>query len=291
VVEPLYERRDFNVVMMDICKRLGILHKYYKGLNDTVVVRYGGPMSEEYKLCEDGSQEHSWEEICDRLLKDRFGAEHGLEYVREKGVFTWPKRKEDVYWKWFNPSRVPIYFEYFIDSGEKISKLIDDFDAKKFFDLDWSVFKPLPDWYPCPTHTQENPEYDMHAFYWRAVMHCNSMTQQIPWLDEISQEDPYVYAVQMNAATAAKKGIKDGDKVWLENPEGKRVKGWVALTEGIEPRHLAIAAICGHWGEYMPIAKGKGSFFNDLVMMDKAHTDPLTLNQDICCSVKIYKAE
>jgi len=25
--------------------------------------------------------------------------------------------------------------------------------------------------------------------------------------------------------------------------------------------------------------------------MDKDHTDPLTLNQDICCAVKIYKAE
>jgi len=39
----------------------------------------------------------------------------------------------------------------------------------------------------------------------------------------------------------------------------------------------------------MPIAKGKGTFFNDLVMMDEPHTDPLTLNQDICVRVKIYK--
>jgi anaerobic selenocysteine-containing dehydrogenase len=291
VIEPMYERRDFNVVMMDICKRLGILHKYYKALNDVTVIRYGGAMSDEYKLCEDGSQEHTWEEIVDRMLKDRFGPEHGLEHVRKKGVFTWPKRKEDVYWKWFNPSRVPVYFEYFIDAGEQISKLCDEFNAKNYFDFDWSVFKPLADWYPCPTHTVKNPEFDMHAFYWRAVMHCNSMTQQNPWLDEISQEDPFVYAIQMHQKTAAEKGIKNGDKVWVENPEGKRVRGWVSLSEGIEPHHLSVAAICGHWGEYMPIAKGKGTFFNDLVMMDKDHTDPLTLNQDICCRVKIYKAE
>ena len=37
VIEPMYERRDFNVVMMDICKRLGILPKYYKALNDMTV--------------------------------------------------------------------------------------------------------------------------------------------------------------------------------------------------------------------------------------------------------------
>jgi anaerobic selenocysteine-containing dehydrogenase len=247
-------------------------------------------MEPKYKLCEDGSVEHSWPEVTDRLLKDRFGEAHGLEYVSKTGVFSWPKRKEDVYWKWFNPSRVPIYFEYFIDSGEKIAKLCDEFNAKEFFDFDWSRFKALADWYPCPTHTEKNPEYDMYTFYWRAVMHCNSLTQQNPWLDECSQEDPFVYAIQMHPKTAAQKGIKDGDKVWLENPQGHRVRGWVGLTEGIEPRHLAIASVAGHWGNYMPIAKGKGTFFNDLVEMDKEHTDPLTLNQDICCRVKIYKA-
>jgi molybdopterin-containing oxidoreductase family molybdopterin binding subunit len=290
VVEPLYERRDFNVVMLDICKRLGILGKYYKGLNDSIGIRYGGEMDEKYKLVEDGSMEHSWEDVCDRMLKDRFGEEHGLEHVRQKGVFTWPKKKEDVYWKWFNPVRVPVYFEYFIDSGEQIAKLWDEFGGQDFFDLDWSRFKALADWYPCPTHTETKSEYDMHAFYWRAVMHCNSMTQQNPYLDEVSQEDPYVYAVQMHEDTAADKGIGDGDHVWLENPEGHRVKGWVALTDGIEPHHLAIAAVAGHWGNYMPIAKGKGTFFNDLVEMDLPHTDPLTFNQDICVRVKIYKA-
>ena len=49
VIEPLYERRDFNEVMLDICKRLGILGKYYKGLNDSIGIRYGGEMSEKYK--------------------------------------------------------------------------------------------------------------------------------------------------------------------------------------------------------------------------------------------------
>jgi molybdopterin-containing oxidoreductase family molybdopterin binding subunit len=291
VVEPLYERRDFNVVMIDIAERLGIHGKYFKGLNDSIPVRYGGEMEPENKLVEDGSVVHTWEDICDRLIRDRFGPEHGLEHLKEKGVFTWPKRKEDVYWKWFNPARVPVYFEYFIDSGEQISKLWSEYGGEDFFDFDWSRFKALADWYPCPTHCETKPEYDMYTFYWRAVMHCNSLTQQNPMLDECSQEDPYVYAIQMHKKTAADKGLSDGDVVWLENPEGHRVKGWIALTEGIEPHHLAIAAVAGHWGNFMPIAKGKGTFFNDLVEMDLGHTDPLTFNQDICCRVKIYKAD
>jgi len=80
--------------------------KYYKALNDMTVMRYGGPFSEEYKLCEDGSIEHTWPEIVDRLLKDRFGRSTGWNMFAKKACHV-PKRKEDVYWKWFNPSRVP----------------------------------------------------------------------------------------------------------------------------------------------------------------------------------------
>ena len=46
VIEPMYERRDFNEIMMEICKRLGILPKYYKALNEMTYMRYGGAMSE-----------------------------------------------------------------------------------------------------------------------------------------------------------------------------------------------------------------------------------------------------
>ncbi|MCP4599941.1 MAG: molybdopterin-dependent oxidoreductase [Proteobacteria bacterium] len=296
-VEPLFERRDFNEVMAEIMDRLGLLDKYLKGLTETVPIRYGGPMSEEKKFehlklssKDDKGYRKLWTDITHNLLSDRFGEEHGLEYFKKRGLFTWPKKKEDVYWKWFVPVRVPVYFEYFIDGGEKITKMCESFGAKDF--LDWSRFKPLADWYPCPTHDDNlPPEYDMYTFYWRAIMHCNSLTQQNPWLDELSQEDPYVYALQVHRETAAQKGLKEGEAIWLENPEGHRVKGWIALTDGIEPHHIAVAAVAGHWTDYQPIAKDKGTFFNDLVEMDKAHTDPLTLNQDICCRVKIYKAE
>jgi anaerobic selenocysteine-containing dehydrogenase len=260
-------------------------------------MRYGGPMEEQYKFesLKPETKDYDgyyklWQQVCDNLLKDRFGEDKDLEWFKKHGVLTWPKRKEDVYWKWFSPVRVPVYFEYFIDGGEKITAVCEQFGAKDF--LDWSRFKALADWYPCPTHDEKlPPDYDMYTFYWRAIIHCNSLTQQNPWLDELSSEDPYVYALQMHGDTAAEKGIAEGDKIWLENPEGDRVKGWVALTDGIEPHHIAVAAVAGHWTDYQPIAKDKGTFFNDLVVMDKAHTDPLTLNQDICCRVKIYKAE
>jgi molybdopterin-containing oxidoreductase family molybdopterin binding subunit len=288
VVKPLHQRRDFPEVMLEIAKRLGIADKYYEAINNLIPIRYGGELQEEYKLKK--GENYSWYEIMDRLLKDRFGSDKGLEYAKKDGVITWPKKIEEIYWKWFLPVRVPIYFEFFIDGGEKAKKVIGQFDPN-YLGLDLSRFKPLADWYPCPSHANKDPQYDMFAFYWRAPMHCNSMTMQIPWLDEVSRYDPIVYAIQINTETAKKKGLKEGDLVWLENPEGHRCSGRVTLCEGIHPEHLAIAACAGHWTPYQPIARGKGVFINDIYEMDAPHTDPITLGQDICAIVKIYKAK
>jgi molybdopterin-containing oxidoreductase family molybdopterin binding subunit len=115
------------------------------------------------------------------------------------------------------------------------------------------------------------------------------MTMENPWLNEISEEDPYTYTIQLNVETAKKKGIKSGDVVWLENTKGHKTQGRVYLTEGIRPDHVGIAACAGHWARGQPIAKGKGVFFNELLEVDKEHTCPLSLGQDICVAVKIYK--
>jgi len=286
VVEPQPERRDFTKVMMELADRLGIKGRMYEAINKLIPIRYGGELSPEYKFEPNGN--YSWEEICDRLLKDRFGPEHGLEWFKEHGILTWPKKVEEVYWRPFLNVRVPIYFEHYIKIGELGRKISEQFGVPDV--IDWSRYKGLPDWYPCPSHEEKSPEFDLYGFYWRPSVHANSMTMENPWLDEVAIKDPYVYTIQINAETARKKGLKDGDLVWLENPKGRRVKGHVKLTEGIHPEHIGIGACAGHWTPHQPIARGKGVFFNDLIEIDQEHTDPLTLNQDICVRVKIYKA-
>jgi len=83
------------------------------------------------------------------LLKDRFGDSHGLEEVRKTAAFTWPKRPRTCTGSG-STIRVPVYFEYFIDSGEQISKLWKEYGGDDFFKIDWSRFKALADWYPAP---------------------------------------------------------------------------------------------------------------------------------------------
>ena len=286
VVEALYERRDFNEVMLELARRLGIQGKYYEAINDTIPVRYGGEMDPQYKL--DAKGDYTWEEICDRVLKDRLGEDKGLEELKKTGLVKWPTKVEEMYWRWFVPVRVPIYFEYFLDAGKKLKEVLTKFGRADMFDL--SFYEPLAQWNPCPSHTMEGTEFDMWAFCWRPSFHTQSSTQNNPWLDEISVNDPFVYLIQINAQTGKSKGIKDGDDIYVENSIGKRIKGKVTLVQGVHPEHVCIAGCHGHWAKGTPIAKNKGQFFDDLTIIDEAHTDPLTQGQDACVKVKIYKS-
>jgi molybdopterin-containing oxidoreductase family molybdopterin binding subunit len=151
-------------------------------------------------------------------------------------------------------------------------------------------FLPLPDWYPCQAW-QPAHGFDLQAIYYRVPWHSFSMTYENPWLDEISQGEPWSYFVAMNAATAREKGLRDEDAIEIESVDGAKVRGRVRLTEGVHPDVIAIANNGGHWARGMPFARGKGVFFNQLLPMDLPHTDLVSLSMDCDARVRVRKLE
>jgi len=285
VIKPMYERRPMIDVILELSERLGLRDKYLEAAREWVNRAYGGDL--DFKKFLDPKEKLNFERILDIIMKDRFGPDKGLEFFKEHGYLKWDKRVEEVYWRAFNNVRVPVYLEWITRAGRKSRAVAEKYGVPDL--VDWSAHNALPEWRPCPTHTEKNPEYDLEAFYWRSALHTYSMTMQNPWLSEVSQNDPYTYTIQLNTETASRKGVKEGDTVWLENSKGSKTKGRLHVTAGIRPDHVAIAANAGHWGKGLPVAKGKGVFFNELIEVDKEHTCPLSLGQDICVKVKLYK--
>lgn len=280
VLEPAGQRRSFPSVMYEIGDRLGLRAP----MNGVYNILFG--IADPYKLLPDVKYEY--EGICDRILRSNFGPGRGLEWFGEHGLIKWPKKVEEVYWRPFVPVRVPIYFEMFKATGERIMEIARAFGVEN--DLNPMCYQAVPDWYPCPSHLVKDHVYDLWAFYYRDVLHTNSLTMENPWLDEASLMNPYTYNITINSEVGRKKGLRDGDAVWMESNYGRKVKGKVKLSEGIHPEGLGIAALCGHWSDNQPIAKGKGVFFNELLEIDYEHMDPAVLNLDLCVKVKVYKA-
>jgi len=276
-VSPKGERRNFVQVIWDLLDRLGYRERLNKVLNDFV------GFDDEHKLKPD--ETITEEEMADRALTCWFGPNHGLEYFKKYGFVRWPKKVEEAYWRYFVDCRVPVYLEFMIDVKEKMQKITDEIGLE----VDYTQYSPLISWVSCSIHRIDNPEYDLYCFSYRDALHTGSATMEQPWIDEASQMNPYTYNITMNRETAQQKGLKDGDTVELGTVTGRTVTGTLKLMEGHHPQAIAIAACSGHWAKGLPIAKGKGTNFDNLLEIDLKHSDPVSLNLETAVRVKVKK--
>jgi anaerobic selenocysteine-containing dehydrogenase len=248
-VPPLSQRRHFSEVLLEIGERLGIAD----AMNATANALYG--LRPPHALDPEGR--YSWEEMADRIYQGWFGPEHGLTWFRENGVLTWPKRLEEAYWKPFGEARVSLRHEWLARLGEEVQR--------------WAQIG-----------------FDLQAVSYEVPWHAASQTHENPWLDEVSQGEPYGCFICLNPRTAAARGIADGNPIWVESTAGYRVRGRACLTEGVHPEAAAIAG-GGHWARGMPVACGQGVFFNALLAFDLDAIDPAFVTTDGGARGRVYK--
>jgi anaerobic selenocysteine-containing dehydrogenase len=179
-----------------------------------------------------------------------------------------------------------VYFEHFLETRPKIEALINE--AK----LDWDLtgYQAMPFWKPCPASSQREKGYDLLAVNFKFGFHSFSTTQGNPWLDELTTRHPWGYNLIMNADTARRKGIGDGDTVLVEGCDGEEVTGKVKLTQGIHPEVMGIGACFGRWSRSQPVSRGKGVHFNALLPHKMDWIDTLSAHVDACAPIRVRKA-
>jgi len=283
VVKPIAQRRSFYEVGLEILDRLGkewdrdLIAETNTALNKT------RPINKEYHLQPTDRPTNA--EVGDRVLKSVFGPEHGWEWFKEHGFIRWPKKVEEAYWMWFLDLRVPIYMEYLVQAKEEVEKI----NKETGLNIDLEQYTPLISWTPCTTHKLEDHNYDLYCYSYRDILHSASMTMEQPWLDEASRMNPYTYNITMSVGTAREKGLKDGDTVEVETYQGRKVRGTLKLLEGHHPLTVGIAATAGHWAKGQPIARGKGTNFDNLLPLDLEHIDPICGNLETSVRVTVRK--
>jgi molybdopterin-containing oxidoreductase family molybdopterin binding subunit len=277
VVEPVGSRRSWDSVQFELADRLGLREKFVAEINKRL------DLEDEYKLTP--TDDITADEIWDKTLKTRFGDEHDWAWFKEHGFMRWPKKVEEVYWRYLVDARVPIYLEWLSDMGDNIKKITDEIGLE----VDFSQYTPFISWNPSIIHKEKDSEYDLYCFSYRDILHTGTMTMELPWLDEASRMNPYTYNITMNSETAIKKGIRDRDTIELETAYGRKVQGTVKLMEGQHPQTVGIAACSGHWAKGQPIARGKGTNFNMLLELDLKHVDPVSHNIETATRVKVRK--
>jgi anaerobic selenocysteine-containing dehydrogenase len=128
---------------------------------------------------------------------------------------------------------------------------------------------PLPKYTEIPESPVSRPDlaekypYILNAGL-RTPTFFHSANRQIPWLREI-RPDPIV---EIHPVTADKKGIREGDWVWIESPRG-RAKERARLNDNIDPR--VIVAEHGWWYPEIKDAGHGWDISNINMLTDNSH--------------------
>jgi molybdopterin-containing oxidoreductase family molybdopterin binding subunit len=302
VVPPAYERRNKLEVLWELADRIGMraeMNAYYnvyyssfggEALISGDIASVRGVASIDPKKVTKliGPDEKiTYGEMMDRAFKFYFGPEHGLEYFSEHGSLNWKKQVKEAYWRWYVPVRIPIYMEHIAELRDEIKENAE----KAGVELEWAQFTPLISYFTPQVGKEISDEYDLYSFSYRDILHNGTYTMEMPWLDEVSQLNPYTYNITMNADTAKKKGLKDGDLICLESSYGRKTTGTLKTMQGQHPKTVSISACSGAWAKGAPIAFGKGTNFNILLESDFKHACPVCWSQETASTVKVYKID
>jgi anaerobic selenocysteine-containing dehydrogenase len=281
VVKAVPQARHWGEVLLDVAGRLGVLPDLNSALNGAL--RFKEP----YTLKRDRT--YTWEEIADVWTKSVCGEEHGLDYFYEHGYY-----KSDVvrgpkasYPRAYHEARIPLYLEHFLDAGETVKAWTDS----RGLDWDTSDYVALVDYKPCLTEEQAPAPYDMWVVNQKLPFMTFSHSSENAWLVDLAKRNTKVYSIGINAATAAKRGIRDGDTIVLETPRGKTASGVARLTEGIHPECLAVPAVLGRWALGNKDALGRGVHVGSLMTYSLDHMDHVAAALDSCVKVKVRKAD
>jgi anaerobic selenocysteine-containing dehydrogenase len=292
VVPPMYNSRSAVEILWEIADRGGWLTGPAGML---MMINYGDALS---GLCSfdgpwpfDPDRKYSWEEFVDVACRTTCGLD--LAWFKEHGHNLRPVPPERYYYRWgWNQHRLPFYFTELKARGDELRQNMERDRVKEKIGLDPDVwcrqFNALPTWEASIIH-EEDPEYDMYVSSRRTPMSRGStLPATNPWLMEIAERDPYHLKIRINSETAKKKGLKDGDLVWVESKVA-RVQGRLKLTECMHHETLGFTSNLGHWMKHS-VAQGKGPNVNKLLPLDLEHTAPVAPSLEGTAKVKIYKA-
>jgi molybdopterin-containing oxidoreductase family molybdopterin binding subunit len=269
-------------IILELATRLGLVGHYYGLFNFMFSL---GP---EYAL--EATGKYKVEEIIDRIYKSWAGPDKGLEWFKQNGVLTWPRKKEEVYLYPDHPGRIPLYHEWNLEVRERLETELNAVG------LPWEQldeYVPLPEWYPCIDHEIPKPGYELFPVFYTNAVNVDSWGQNNPWINEINDTEPYGYNIVINKKTAESKGLESGDRVTVEASNGRRVTGRIFLAEGVHPEVMGIGG--GNWqtrSKNLPLSRGKGSAICSLLeVRDPKRLDHLSSGYDACVRCKVTKAE
>ena len=267
-VAPRGEARDFTWITTELAKRTGLLPEYVAALNRGIAgVSPLAGKDYDYSLdpATPPDPDHIWDSVCraaTRTLSDG-KEEHGLDWFKEHGFYAVPMSRLDWY---LTPTmekqglryELP-YQERLLRTGRELGNRLHE-QKMHWWDEQLSEYVALPVWDDVPARWERelvNSGARIEDFpFWllttKSMQYHAGGNAAIAMMHEISENVRGNTGVIINADTAAKLGIADGDRVEVRSHIGATY-GKASLMQGVRPDTLVIVGQFDHWAT--PFAK------------------------------------
>jgi len=131
-----------------------------------------------------------------------------------------------------------------------------------------------------PREWMPSADYPLYLINWKEASHTHTRSQNNQLLVGLKPHNPLI----INADTAARQGIVDGDEVIVESPNGS-VRAKATVSARMHPEVVGLQHGFGHWA-LGRVAKGRGTAVSDL---NTIRYDPLAgqaCHKEICVRVR-----
>jgi phenylacetyl-CoA:acceptor oxidoreductase len=299
VVQPAGEARDFTEVANELAARTGLTAAYLAAINKGAcgvpLKSEHGDRSLELEAAESSTpptRDAIWDAVARAAsLEVSDGTEeHGLDWWREHGLMTRPFAQS----RWYLlPTMRKHGLRFELPYQERLQRVGIELGRRlheqgmHWWDAQLAEYQALPPWKDFPGLWEKalvrggarGEDYPFWLLTARSMQYAWGGNASVPFVRELADYIAGHRGVIINADTAARLGIAEGDEVRIGTP-ARATTGRAVLRQGIRPDTLLLLGQFDHW--VTPVAKDFGMpSLNTLATMSLELTDATGSGADL----------
>jgi len=293
-VEPVGDARDFTWITTELARRTNLLEKYNEAINRGAI---SAPLKGDgYDFALPSGKVNDPDAIWDAVCKASTAAltqgreVKDLAWMKENGYFVVPFKRSDWY---LYPSladqnlrfELP-YQERLMRVGEELRRRLHE-QGTHWWDEQLSEYMPIPEWHDVPGRWVKAVErsgarpadYPLWGITTKTMFYSAGNNSGVPLMHEVGQNVRGHGSVIMNAGTAERLGIDEGDWVEVRSIVAS-TRGRAMLVQGCHPDTIVIPGQHDHWKT--PFAKDLNfPSLNTITQMSMELTDATGSGADV----------
>lgn len=304
VVEPVYDTRQNEDLLIEFARRLGILPAMLGIANNAYQGAFqpkSRPGLGQYAIDIPSAMQNkdfSYKDIVEAKIRKEFNGA-GWELFEDCSTQSYkiPSTAATYVWHYYpeNAYRIPVYFQRNGKSAKQLKALLEsnniEFPHANFDDV-LRQYSCLPAFFEFD-EMQPKEEYPLKVFQFKTHFQVNDSTglSYNQWLHDIEEHyEKDLKKIVVAPSAAEKMGLKSGDEVVVESMYGGKTKGVLKTSELVHPETLGISGKWGARGSGLIDFAREGAHYNSLVNGDERDIGFMMGNLNNSLPVKVYKA-